>query len=42
MTYQQEFGIEKAIKRKGDRLYVKWKGYDSLFNSRIDKKDLIK
>ena len=42
MTYQQEFGIEKAIKRKGDRLYVKWKGYDSLFNSRICKKDLIK
>ena len=24
---------------KGDKLYVKWKGYDSSFNSWIDKKD---
>ena len=24
---QQEFRIEKVIKRKGDKLYVKWKGY---------------
>ena len=24
--------------RKGDKLYVKWKGYDHYFNSRIDKK----
>ena len=29
------------IKRKGDKLYVKWKGYDSLFNSWINKKDLV-
>ena len=41
-TNQQEFRIEKVIKKKGDKLYVKWKGYDSLFNSWIDKKDLIK
>ena len=26
------------IKRKGDKLYVKWKGYDNSFNSWIDKK----
>ena len=26
---QQEFRIEKVIKRKGDKLYDKWKGYDS-------------
>ena len=38
---QQEFRIEKVIKRKGDKLYVKWKGYDSSFNSWIDKKDLV-
>ena len=37
--YQQEFRIEKVIKKKGDKLYVKWKGYDSSFNSWIDKKD---
>ena len=41
-TNQQEFRIEKVIKRKGDKLYVKWKGYDSSFNSWIDKKDLSK
>ena len=41
-TNQQEFRIEKVIKRKGDKLYVKWKGYDNLFNSWIDKKDFIK
>ena len=29
------------IKRKGDKLYVKWKGYDNAFNSWIDKKDLV-
>ena len=33
--------IEKVIKRKGDKLYVKWKGYDSSFNRWIDKKDLV-
>ena len=27
-TNQQEFRIEKVIKKKGDKLYVKQKGYD--------------
>ena len=40
-TNQKEFRIEKAIKRKGDKLFVKWKGYDNSFNSWIDKKDLV-
>ena len=31
-TNQKEFRIEKVIKRKGDKLYVKWKGYNSFFN----------
>ena len=35
---QKEFRIEKVIKRKGDKLYVKWKSYDSSFNSWIRKK----
>ena len=35
---QKEFRVEKVIKRKGDKLYFKWKGYDSSFNSWIDKK----
>ena len=38
---QQEFRIEKVISKKGDNLYVKWKGYDSSFNSWIDKKHLV-
>ena len=33
---QKEFRIGKVIKRKGDKLYVKWKGNDSSFNSWID------
>ena len=40
-THQKEFRIEKKIKRKGDRLYVKWKGYDNGFHSWINKKDLV-
>ena len=40
-TNQEKFRIEKVLKRKGDKLYVKWKGYDNSFNSWIDKKDLI-
>ena len=38
---QQGFRIEKVIKKKGDKLYVKWKGYDNSFDSWIDKKDLV-
>ena len=38
---QQEFRIEKVIKKNGDKLYIKWKGYDNSFNSWIDKKDLV-
>ena len=30
-TSQEKFRVEKLIKRKGDKLYVKWKGYDSCF-----------
>ena len=32
-TSQEKFRIEKLLKRKGDKLYVKWKGYDNSFNS---------
>ena len=41
-TNQQEFRTEKVIKKKGNKLYVKWKGYDNSVNSWIDKKDLAK
>ena len=36
--YKKEFKIEKVIKKKDDKLYVKWKGYDNSFNTWIDKK----
>ena len=41
-TNEQEFRIEKVVKKKVDNLYVKWKDYNSSFNSWIDKKDLNK
>ena len=40
-TNQKKFRIEKVLKKKGDKLYVKWKGYDNSFNSWIDKKDIV-
>ena len=30
---QEKFRIEKVFIRKGEKLYVKWKGYDNGFNS---------
>ena len=33
---QEKFRVEKVIKRKGDKLYVKWKGYNNSFNSWIN------
>ena len=35
---QTEFRVEKIIKRKGDKLSIKWKGCNNSFNSWIDKK----
>ena len=40
-TNQQEFRMEKVIKRKGDKLCVKWKGYDNSFTSWTNKKGLV-
>ena len=40
-TNQKEFRVEKMITRKDNKLYVKWKGYNSSINSRIDKKDIV-
>ena len=40
-TNEKEFRVEKVIKRKSDKLYIKWKGYDSSFNSWIDKKKIV-
>ena len=40
-TNQQIFRVEKIVTRKGNKLYVKWKGYDDSFNSWINKKDIL-
>ena len=40
-TNQTKFRIKKVVKRKGDKLYVKWKGYGTCFNSWIEKKNIV-
>ena len=40
-TNEEEFRTEKVIKRKGNKLFAKWKGYNNSFNSWIDKKDVV-
>ena len=37
----KKISIKKVIKKKDDKLYVNWKGYDNSFNSWINKKDLV-
>ena len=37
----KKFRTEKIIKRKDDKLYIKWKGYDNSYNSWINKKDIV-
>ena len=41
-SFQQEFRIEKILKRKGDKLYVKWKGYKINLIVGLIKKTLYK
>ena len=33
--------VEKVLKKKGDKLYVQWKGQKNSFNSWINKKYLV-
>ena len=40
-TNQRKFRVEKVLKRKGDKLYAKWKGYNNPFNSWIEKKGVL-
>ena len=41
-SFQQEFRIEEILKRKGDKLYVKWKGYKINLIVGLIKKTLYK
>ena len=40
-TKQIVFRIEKVIKKKCEKLYSKWKDYDNLFTSWINKSDKL-
>lgn len=39
--YPDVFLIEKVLRRKGNKEYVKWLGFDSSHNSWIDKEDVV-
>ena len=41
-TSQKGFRVEIVIKRKNDKIYVKWEVYCSSFNSWIDKEVIVK
>ena len=41
-TSQEIFRIEKVIKTRGNKSFVKWLGYPDSANSWIDNKELIK
>ena len=38
---KKEFRIKNLIRRKGNKLFDKWKDYDNSFNSLIDKRDIV-
>ena len=38
---EKKFRVEKVIKRKGNKLYVKLKKYNHFFNSQNNKKDIV-
>ncbi|XP_018406601.1 PREDICTED: uncharacterized protein LOC108782743 [Cyphomyrmex costatus] len=33
--------VEKVLRKKGDRVYVKWLGFDGSHNSWINKRDVV-
>lgn len=39
--YPHDYLIEKVLKRKGDKVYVKWLGFDNSHNSWVSKSDLV-
>ena len=39
-TKQEMFRIEKVLRKKGNKMFVKWLGYPSSFNSWVDSKDV--
>lgn len=41
ITHNEIFRIEKVIRRKGNSLFVKWKGHSDKFNSWVNKTDIV-
>ena len=39
---QTEIRVEKEIKKKGDKQYVNWTGYNGLYIGWIDQKDIVR
>ena len=37
-----EYIIEKILKTKGNKIFVKWRGYSNNFNSWVNKSDIKK
>ena len=37
-TNETSLELKKIIKKRGDKLYIKWKGYDNSFNRWINDK----
>ena len=40
-TSEEKFRKEKVIKKEGNKLCAKWKGYNKSFNGWINKKTLV-
>ena len=40
-TNKTEFRVEKVIKRKGDKLCVKWKSFYNSFSGWVDEKYIV-
>ena len=40
-TNQTEFTIERVIKKKADKLYVKWNGYENSLMVGLTKKNIV-
>ena len=38
--YPDIYLVEKVIKKKGSKIFVKWLGFDNTHNSWIEKKDI--
>lgn len=41
VKYPNIFLVEKVLKRKGDKVFVKWLGFDNKHNSWINKSNIV-